>query len=192
MDQAPADSPAGRLPAGTPSSFVDGRYQVGKLLGRGRRKQVFLAHDTHLDRQVAFALVRTDDLGPVGRDRIRRELQVTGRLGDHPNIATVYDTGEDDGRVFIVSEYLPGYALADDENITILQDLYALLGDDWVRNGCFNHYLYIGYAAALFKSKTHVAKIDKVKSHHQEFVYRIGKQVITMKNIDQKDAAISE
>jgi len=44
--------------------------------------------------------------------------------------------------------YLPGYALADDENITILQDLYALLGDDWVRKGCFNHYLYISAADA--------------------------------------------
>jgi GNAT superfamily N-acetyltransferase len=51
--------------------------------------------------------------------------------------------------------YLPGYALADEENPAILQDLYALLGDDWVKKGCFNHYLYISAAdadviAALF------------------------------------------
>jgi len=42
--------------------------------------------------------------------------------------------------------YLPGYALVEEENPAILQDLYALLGDDWVQKGCFNHYLYISAA----------------------------------------------
>jgi len=42
--------------------------------------------------------------------------------------------------------YLPGYALADDENPAILQDLYALLGTDWVKKGCFDHGLYISAA----------------------------------------------
>lgn len=42
--------------------------------------------------------------------------------------------------------YLPGYAVAMDENAAIIQDLYALIGDDWVRKGCFNHYLYISAA----------------------------------------------
>src|SRR6266545_6045831 len=51
--------------------------------------------------------------------------------------------------------YLPGYALAEGESVAILQDLYALLGDDWVKKGCFNHCLYISAAdmdviAALF------------------------------------------
>lgn len=51
--------------------------------------------------------------------------------------------------------YLPGYALADEQSPAITQDLYALLGEDWVRKGCFNHYLYISAAdshviAALF------------------------------------------
>lgn len=41
---------------------------------------------------------------------------------------------------------LPGYALAEDENPVVIQDLYALLGDDWVKNGIFNHYLYISVA----------------------------------------------
>jgi len=44
--------------------------------------------------------------------------------------------------------YLPGYALAAAESPVILQDLYALLGDDWVKKGCFNHYLYISAADA--------------------------------------------
>ena len=39
--------------------------------------------------------------------------------------------------------YLPGYALAENESPALLQDLYALLGEDWVKKGYFNHYLYI-------------------------------------------------
>ena len=42
--------------------------------------------------------------------------------------------------------YIPGYALANDEQPVTLQDLYSLLGEDWVRKGCFNHYLYISAA----------------------------------------------
>jgi hypothetical protein len=42
--------------------------------------------------------------------------------------------------------YLPGYALAEHESLAVLQDLYALLGDDWVKKGCFNHYLYVSAA----------------------------------------------
>lgn len=51
--------------------------------------------------------------------------------------------------------YLPGYAVAVEENPTIVQDLYALLGEAWVKKGSFNHYLYISAGdpsviAALF------------------------------------------
>lgn len=42
--------------------------------------------------------------------------------------------------------HLPGYALAKAENPGLLQDLYALLGEDWVAKGNFNHYLYISAA----------------------------------------------
>jgi ribosomal protein S18 acetylase RimI-like enzyme len=42
--------------------------------------------------------------------------------------------------------YLPGYALADNEDPAVMQDLYAMLGDDWVKKGNFNHYLYISVA----------------------------------------------
>lgn len=42
--------------------------------------------------------------------------------------------------------YLPGYALAEGEGSAVMQDLYALLGDDWVKTGNFNHYLYISVA----------------------------------------------
>jgi ribosomal protein S18 acetylase RimI-like enzyme len=42
--------------------------------------------------------------------------------------------------------YLPGSAVADDQNAAVIQDLYALLGEDWVKNGYFHHYLYISAA----------------------------------------------
>jgi RimJ/RimL family protein N-acetyltransferase len=42
--------------------------------------------------------------------------------------------------------YLPGYAMAEDQNPAVIQDLYALLGEEWVKKGCFNHYLYISAA----------------------------------------------
>ena len=42
--------------------------------------------------------------------------------------------------------YLPGYAVADAENVAVIQDLYALLGDHWVKRGCFDDYLYINAA----------------------------------------------
>jgi GNAT superfamily N-acetyltransferase len=45
--------------------------------------------------------------------------------------------------------YLPGYAVAEAENPAVIQDLYALLGNDWVKKGCFNHYLYISAADEL-------------------------------------------
>ncbi len=44
--------------------------------------------------------------------------------------------------------YLPGYAIAEGESPALIQDLYTLLGDEWVKKGCFNHYLYISAAAA--------------------------------------------
>jgi GNAT superfamily N-acetyltransferase len=51
--------------------------------------------------------------------------------------------------------YLPGFGIADGESPRLLQDLYAALGNDWVRKGCFDHYFYIsaqdaGLVAVLF------------------------------------------
>lgn len=45
--------------------------------------------------------------------------------------------------------HLPGYAIGQNESPAILQDLYALLGEDWVKTGNFNHYLYISAADGL-------------------------------------------
>ena len=76
-----------------PESFVGGRYRVLRFLGEGGKKRVFLAHDALLDRDVAFALIKTVGLDSVGRERITREAQAMGRL-THPQIVSIFDIGE--------------------------------------------------------------------------------------------------
>ena len=74
---------------------------------------VYLAHDDELDRPVAIKLLAghlTDD--PDLRERFVREAQVAARLS-HPNIVQVFDAGEEDGRPFIVMEYVPGLTLGE-------------------------------------------------------------------------------
>jgi serine/threonine protein kinase len=81
--------------AAPPTSFAAGRYTVKRFLGEGGKKRVYLAHDTLLDRDVAFALIKTEGLDNAGRDRIKREAQAMGRLGSHPHIVSVFDLGEE-------------------------------------------------------------------------------------------------
>jgi serine/threonine protein kinase/class 3 adenylate cyclase len=100
-----------------PASFAGGRYVTKKFLGEGGRKRVYLAHDEKLDRDVAFAVIKVEGLDADGLSRVQREAQAMGRLGDHPNIVTVFDTGDEadqDGRAqpYIVSQYMAGGDLA--------------------------------------------------------------------------------
>jgi len=78
-----------------PTSFANGRYQVKRFLGEGGKKKVYLAHDTLLDREVAFALIKTEGLDETSRTRIQREAQAMGRLGSHSHIVTVFDLGQE-------------------------------------------------------------------------------------------------
>ncbi|MEA2127308.1 MAG: eukaryotic-like serine/threonine-protein kinase, partial [Solirubrobacteraceae bacterium] len=100
MDDDTGQSPT--LPSGLPGprGLVAGRYEVRSRLGRGATKEVYLAYDRRLDREVALALVigaGGSDATAAARARMTREAQVTGRLGDHPNVITVYDAGEHEG-----------------------------------------------------------------------------------------------
>lgn len=53
-----------------PASFANGRYTVNRFLGEGGKKKVFLAHDNTLDRDVAYALIKTEGLDDISRQRI--------------------------------------------------------------------------------------------------------------------------
>ena len=95
------------------ATLVAGRYRVGKRLGRGATKEVYLAYDEPLDREVALAIAVGAAGSDAARARIVREAQVTGRLGDHHNVITVYHTGEHDGVPYLVLRAMPGGSLAD-------------------------------------------------------------------------------
>ncbi len=107
------DSPtlASALPGAGGS--IAGRYSVRARLGRGAWKEVYLAYDARLDREVAVALVVGASVSAAARARVAREAQVTGRLGDHPHVVTVYDTGEHEGVPYLVLRAMTGGSLAD-------------------------------------------------------------------------------
>ncbi len=91
----PRSSSPSAPPSEQPTSFANGRYEVKRCLGEGGKKKVYLAQDTLLDREVAFALIKTEGLDDVSRTRITREAQAMGRLGSHPHIVTVFDLGQE-------------------------------------------------------------------------------------------------
>ena len=77
-------------------------------MGEGGKKKVYLAHDTTLDREVAFALIKTEGLDDTSRTRIQREAQAMGRLGSHQHIVTVFDLGQEAGQPYMVTEMMGG------------------------------------------------------------------------------------
>ncbi len=95
------------LPADVPSEIA-GRYRVRRFLGQGGRKRVYLSDDTATGTEVAVALFDTEGVGASIQARARREAEAMRKLGDHPQVVPVLDTGEDDGNPFIVSRYMPG------------------------------------------------------------------------------------
>jgi len=106
----PATAPEPQTPP-LPASVAGGRYVVRRFLGEGGRKRVYLAHDERLDRDVAVAIIKTEGLDAQGLARVRREAQAMGRLGDHPNIVTIHDVGDDNGQPYIISQYMAGGAV---------------------------------------------------------------------------------
>lgn len=90
---------------------INDRYQIIKTLGEGGMANVYLAHDTILDRKVAVKVLR----GDLANDekfvrRFQREALSASSLS-HPNIVEMYDVGEDDGQYYIVMEYVDGKTL---------------------------------------------------------------------------------
>jgi serine/threonine protein kinase len=87
---------------------LSGRYETGEKLGTGGMSNVYKATDRILERTVAVKILAehlSDDERFVAR--FRREALAVAKL-IHPNIVQVYDTGIDDGRHYIVMEYVEG------------------------------------------------------------------------------------
>jgi eukaryotic-like serine/threonine-protein kinase len=90
---------------------VDGRYRIVRRIGSGGMADVWLADDTHLQRQVALKVLH----GRFAQDRefierFRREAEAAAGL-QHPNVVAVFDRGEVDGTYYIAMQYLEGRSL---------------------------------------------------------------------------------
>jgi serine/threonine-protein kinase len=108
---APAETPPAAAPArSTLQPATIGRYRVIRLLGRGGMSDVYLARDPMLERDIAVKLIAGGLDDDVARRRLVREASAVGRLR-HPNIVTIFDAGEHDGRPFIAMEHVPGDTL---------------------------------------------------------------------------------
>ena len=91
--------------------LIDNRYKIVSSIGEGGMANVYLAWDTILEREVAVKILRGDlaDDEKFVR-RFQREANSASSL-KHPNIVEMYDVGEDNGRYFIVMEYVSGKTL---------------------------------------------------------------------------------
>jgi tRNA A-37 threonylcarbamoyl transferase component Bud32 len=91
--------------------LIAGRYELEELVGKGGMSSVYRARDRLLERTVAIKLLHEHySLDEDYVERFRREARAAAKLS-HPNIVTVIDRGEADGRQFIVFEYVDGQNL---------------------------------------------------------------------------------
>ncbi|MBR5370504.1 MAG: Stk1 family PASTA domain-containing Ser/Thr kinase [Bacilli bacterium] len=95
----------------TKGQKINDRYEIIKSIGEGGMANVYLGHDTILDRNVAIKILR----GDLANDekfvrRFQREALSASSLA-HPNIVEMYDVGEDDGTYYIIMEYVEGKTL---------------------------------------------------------------------------------
>jgi len=92
-----------------------GRYIIDRTLGRGAMATVYLGLDPKINRKVAIKTIAlaeefSDDDLEAAKAQFIREAESAGRL-NHPNIITIYDTGEDENVAYLAMEYFAGKAL---------------------------------------------------------------------------------
>jgi serine/threonine protein kinase len=96
---------------GLSTTVLSGRYRLESKLGSGGMSTVYLAQDEVLDRPVAVKLLHREIVEEADQlERFRREARAAARLS-HPNLVGVIDAGEDEGRPYIVFEYIEGRTL---------------------------------------------------------------------------------
>ena len=100
---------ATRKTVSAPLEEFDG-YRLVRPIGRGTMGQVYLAHDTLLDRSVAVKFIASVDPNPEQRERFFLEARAVARL-QHPNVVTIYRVGEVLGQPYLISEFVRGETL---------------------------------------------------------------------------------
>jgi formylglycine-generating enzyme required for sulfatase activity len=109
----PPPSASGRR--GTPDETgpvgeMIGEFRLLESLGSGGMGEVYLGHDTLLDRPVAIKILRDDESLRATHEAYLNEARAAARI-QHPNVAAVYRVGEVDGRKFIAGELVRGKSL---------------------------------------------------------------------------------
>src|SRR6058998_1706213 len=99
----------------TPDQIL-GSYKIVAQIGAGGMGEVFRAHDTRLNREVAIKVLPKDFVSDA--DRLRRFEQEAKTLAalNHPNILTIHDAGVHEGAPYLVSELLEGKTLREEVN----------------------------------------------------------------------------
>jgi serine/threonine protein kinase len=88
-----------------------GRYDVRRKLGEGGMGEVFLAHDTELDREVAIKVLLPEFCCNLERvNRFKLEAKAVSAI-NHPNILTIYEIGGGQDTIYIVTEFIKGETL---------------------------------------------------------------------------------
>jgi serine/threonine protein kinase len=94
----------------SPGSTIAG-YEIESVVGSGGIGILYRARQLRLDRPVALKLVESEVARePVVRERLRREARTVAAL-DHPNVVPLYEAGEADGTVYIVTRWVEGTEL---------------------------------------------------------------------------------
>lgn len=89
-------------------------YDGLTLIGRGGFSSVYRGRQAAVDRDVAIKVLAVDLVDEAARARFRRECATNGRVGAHPGVVTVYDSGfTSDGHPFLSMQLCPGGSLAD-------------------------------------------------------------------------------
>src|SRR6266481_6413683 len=89
-----------------------GRYEIRSKLGAGGMGEVYLAEDMQLGRRVAIKFLSPELVADErANKRLVKEARAAATL-DHPNICSIYEVGEADGRSFIAMQYVEGETVA--------------------------------------------------------------------------------
>jgi Tol biopolymer transport system component len=105
---AEEESQPSEIPAVNRTGSQIGRYQIGRLLGRGGMGEVYAAHDTDLDRPVALKFLRPESIGdPAALKGFVQEAKAASTL-NHPNILTIYEVIDSGSGLAMAMELVEG------------------------------------------------------------------------------------